>query len=246
VPEWVLVSASLVKLPEIEYKPKRIFLPALKVRPRFPLDAATVAKWYEGLVGEIFAERRGGGRVISTGAVISPDGLILTCAHGLSGEDLKVKFRSGSWAGTYAAEIIFINDDSDVALIQAKGLKTSRWIEIRLDGNIEKGEEIVAIGNPSLPDGSLSIEAISKGIVSNSESEFYRIPRLVADITVASGSSGGPLISFIDGKLIGVVVAVAAAELARDPAQRSASGTLCLAAPSIRLREWLGLESKGE
>lgn len=244
VPEWAIVSASSVSLPEIEYKPTDIFLPALSARPKVPLDASTAAKWYDGLIGEVFAERRGGGQTISTGAVISPDGLILTCAHGLGGEDLRVRFRSGSWAGSYAADIVFVNEDSDVALIRARGLKTKRWIEVRLYGSPEKGEDIVAIGNPSLPDGSQSIEAISKGIVSNSESEFYGVPRLIADITVASGSSGGPLISLTDGKIIGVVVAVADSELAHGPGQRSASGTVCLAAPSIRLKEWLGLKTK--
>lgn len=243
VPEWALASASSVKLPEIDYKPTEVFLPALWSRPKVPLDAATAAKWYDGLVGEIFAERRGGGRVISTGAVISPDGLILTSAHGLGGEDLRVEFRSGPWAGSYVAEIVFVNENPDVALIRARGLKTKRWIEVRLDGNPKKGEEIVAIGNPSLPGGSQSIEAISKGIVSNPESEFYGVPHVVADITVASGSSGGPLISLTDGKIIGVVVAVADAGLARGPGQRSASGTVCLAAPSNRLNEWLGLRA---
>ena len=243
VSEWAVASAPSVSLPEIDNKPSSVLLPALLDRPKVPLDAVTAAKWYDGLVGEILVERGRDGRAISTGAVISSDGLMLTCAHGLGGENLNVRFRRGAWAGTYPAEIVFVNESADVALIRVRGLKTKRWIEVRLEGSSDKGEEIVAIGNPSLPDGSVSIESISKGIVSNSESQFYGVPRLVADITVASGSSGGPLVSLIDGKIIGVVVAVAGAELASGPGQRSASGTVCLAAPSIRLKEWLGLNS---
>ncbi len=246
VPDWALLSASSVKLPEIDYKPTKIFLPVPWDRPKVPLDSTAAAKWYQGLVGEIFAERRGGEVAISTGAVISPDGLILTSAHGLEGQNLKIRFRSGVWAGSYVAGIVFVNEDADVAVIRAKGLKTKRWIEVRVDGSLLKGEEIIAVGNPLLSDGWRSTEALSLGIVSNSESDFYGVPRVVADITVASGSSGGPLISLTDGKIIGVVVAVADSGLARGPGQRSASGTFCLAAPSIRLKEWLGLETQRE
>lgn len=132
----------------------------------------------------------------------------------------------------------------DVALVRAKGLRCARWIEVRLSSPVKKGEEIVAIGNPVLPDGSISIDAISRGIVSNPESEFYELPRLVADITVASGSSGGPIISLRDGKIVGVVTAVADAGLAYFVGGRSASGMVCLSAPSNRLQEWLGLSLK--
>jgi len=241
VPEWILGSVSSLNLPEIDYKPPEVYVPKLRDQPKVPLDTTSAAKWYNGLIGEIIAERNEGNQTISTGAVVSPDGLILTCAHGLSGEDLKVKFNNGLLAGTYAAEVVFINEKLDVALIRAKDCKTKRWIEIRLDGNPKKGELIVAIGNPSLPDGSLNIEAISKGIVSNPESEFHGIPRMIADITVASGSSGGPLISLTDGKIIGVVIAVAGIELAKGPGQRSSSGAFCIAVASNRLKEWLGL-----
>jgi hypothetical protein len=130
-----------------------------------------------------------------------------------------------------------------VAILKAQGLKTDRWIEVRFGTTPEKGEEIIAIGNPSLPGGATSTEAISRGIVSNPRSEFYGIPCLIADITVASGSSGGPIISLVDGKIIGVVRAVADAGLSKEPGQRSASGTVCLAVPSTLLSKWLGIYS---
>jgi len=243
IPEWILNSVSSLDFAEIEYKPTEIYIPWLQDHPKIPLDTTYAAKWYNGLIGEIVAIRSDSSRTISTGAVISADGLILTCAHGLGGEELRVIFKNGILAGNYNAEIVFVNERSDVALIRASGLKTRRWIEVRLDGKPRKGEAIVAIGNPTLPDGSISVEAISKGIVSNPESDFYGIPRMVADITIASGSSGGPLISLIDGKIIGVVIAVADSEIAYEPGHRSASGAVCLAAPSCRLKEWLGLRT---
>lgn len=241
VPDWAIQALSAIKLPEYRPKPPETVLLTPRERPRTPLDAKAAAQWYAGLIGEIFARSKGEGRSISSGAIISPDGLVLTCAHGIEGEELRVEFAGGPLKGSYPAEVVFVNDDYDVALIRVKGLTSKRWLEIRLDGNIVKGEDIVAIGNPSMPGGSQSVEAISKGIVSNSESDISGLPRIVADITVASGSSGGPLISLTDGKIVGVVIAVAGAELAHSPGHRAASGTVCLAAPSSRLTDWLGV-----
>lgn len=245
VPDWSINALPAIKFSEFRPKPMEIVLPIPRERPRTPLDAKAAANWYAGLVGEIFTNSKGEGQSISSGAVISPDGLILTCAHGIEGEELRVEFAGGPLKGSYAAEVVFVNDDYDVALLRAKRLASKRWLEIRLDGNPVKGEDIVAIGNPSLPGGSQSIEAISKGIVSNPESDVYGVPRTIADITVASGSSGGPLISLADGNIVGVVVAVADAKLAQSPGQRTASGTVCMAAPSSRLTDWLGIRSPG-
>jgi hypothetical protein len=243
IPQWALDSAKTINLPDVTPAPPAIALPSLPKRPNLPMSTKGAAKWYRGLVGEIIAERQKGSHTLSTGAIVSPDGLVLTCAHGLSGEKLKVRFRNCPWAGSYYADIIFVNEIADVAILKAQGLKTARWIEIRFGATPEKGEEIITIGNPSLPWGTTSIEAISKGIVSNPKSEFHGVPSLIADITVASGSSGGPIISLVDGKLIGVVLAVADAGLAKEPGKRSASGTICLAAPSTLLSKWLGIYS---
>jgi S1-C subfamily serine protease len=243
IPQWAIDSSLALELPEIMFKPPDVNLISLSQHPKYPMNSEDAAKYYIGLICKISTDSKEGMHSSSTGAIVSPDGLILTCAHGLVGNNLKIEFVSGPSSGVYDAELVFVNDDSDVALIRARGLRAKRWIEVRLGTAPEKGEEIVAIGNPSLPDGTLSIEAISKGIISNPESEFYGVPRVVADISIASGSSGGPLISLNDGKIIGVVVAVANAELARNPGQRSASGPVCLAAPAKRLTAWLGLHS---
>jgi len=246
IPQWAIESSIDIKDPEISFKPNAINIQSLLQHPKYPMNTEEAAKYYTGLVGKISTDSKGGMHSSSTGAIVSSDGLILTCAHGLVGDHLKIEFVSGPSVGVYDAEIVFVNEDSDVALIRARNLKTKIWIEVRLGAAPEKGEEIVAIGNPSLPDGTLSIEAISKGIISNPESEFYGVPRVVADISIASGSSGGPLISLNDGKIVGIVVAVANAELARNPGQRSASGPVCLAAPAQRLTEWLGIYNAGK
>jgi ABC-type proline/glycine betaine transport system ATPase subunit len=101
----------------------------------------------------------------------------------------------------------------------------------------------VALGNPALPDGTTVQNAVSEGIVSNPKTDYASSFRLVADIAIASGSSGGPIISKETGEIVGVVVAVAAPRLSRDGV--SSSGYFCLAAPADMLHEWLGLEYAG-
>jgi hypothetical protein len=78
---WVLSSVSSINFPEIKYKLAEIYIRTMTEKPRLPLDAITAGRWYSGLVGQIFAADRRGSRLLSTGAVISPDGLILTCAQ---------------------------------------------------------------------------------------------------------------------------------------------------------------------
>jgi S1-C subfamily serine protease len=113
-----------------------------------------------------------------------------------------------------------------------------------LDAPPRPGEPIVAIGNPELEIGGTNIGGISAGIVSNPSVELFNSSYLAADITVSSGSSGGPLFSLSDGAVIGVIQAVGTSPgLKSETKEVSSSGYTCLAASGDRLREWLGLRS---
>jgi len=61
----------------------------------------------------------------------------------------------------------------------------------------------------------------------------------VADLTVASGNSGGPVISTSTGEIVGVVSQVISASIKKNYA---ASGFWCKAFPAARLTEALGLK----
>jgi S1-C subfamily serine protease len=92
--------------------------------------------------------------------------------------------------------------------------------------------------------GGVNLGGVSRGIVSSPSVERGKDRYLTADISIASGSSGGPLFSLKDGCLVGVVQAVATAPgFPRNENQVAATGFLCLAAGAQSLREWLGLES---
>lgn len=177
----------------------------------------------------------------SSGALIGPEGLILTSAHGLTGRTTTAEFMMGGVDHTFPVQIVFINHRYDVALVRAIGMNNREWLPVRLQDATSPGEAIVAVGNPSLPDGSFVRSAVSNGRVASPLDTHWDTPRMVADVTIASGSSGGPLVSQRDGSIVGVVVAIASPEFGNLETGRSASGMFVLAAPSSFLSEWLGL-----
>lgn len=176
----------------------------------------------------------------SSGAIISSDGLILTCAHCVSGRRLAVAPFGDSRGAEYEAEIVYVNPEADVALIRAIGFRSDTYLNVRLDEPTIVGERVAALGNPSFEADAILAGSTTFGTVASDETDYWGVSRIVADVTVASGSSGGPLISLEDGSIVGVIVAVAPAGL-DQPGGRAASGYIALAAPAVKLGEWLGL-----
>lgn len=238
LPKWAVQIGGRVVLPRRHFRPPEQTIERFRRRePRPELTAEVLAAQHGPHVCEVIS----GSRTLlvqGSGALISSDGLILTCAHVLRGEMVKIRFNTGAQQGEYKGVPVFVNEASDVALVRAEGLRSTTWLNVRLGASPKPGERIVALGNPSLPDGSAVEGAISEGIISSTESSYWGQPRIVADVTVASGSSGGPLVSMETGEVVGVTVAVAKAGMEKD---RSASGFFSLAAPSRHLQEWLGL-----
>lgn len=124
-------------------------------------------------------------------------------------------------------------------MIRAKGLSNGDWATVRLDSSATKGEGIIAIGNPAIDQATLNVGGASAGIVSNPQVTTFGQEELIADITVASGSSGGPIFSLDNGDLIGIVQAVTQPGI--NVGGVSSSGSFCLAAPADMLGQWLGL-----
>jgi hypothetical protein len=182
---------------------------------------------------------------LGTGVLIGPEGLILTCAHALSGGAIKAEFHGGPWRGIYDADIVFINSRRDVAVIRARNIGNSAWANVRQSSSAAAGEAVVAIGNPSLGVGGSNIAGVSQGIVSNPRLNRSGVDYLAADIAVASGSSGGPIFSLKDGALVGIVqMAATVPGLQSEGQSVSSTGYLCLAAPATLLEAWLGLVVK--
>ncbi len=233
---WGVELTDQIVLPEKELLPVEQLLTTKSSILCTQRSAKDIAAIYEPLVCEIRSTFARG-----SGVLISVDGLILTCAHVLFGADSKAIFHSGSLKGEHQLEIVFVNETQDVAIARVTGIVPKTWASIRLENQCAKGEQIVAIGNPSLADRTVSYGALSEGIVSNPLVKMKDgQERLVCDITIAQGSSGGPLVSMETGEVVGIVTHIVEAAINPEP-RVSTSGYSCLAAPAFQFTDWLGI-----
>jgi len=234
--QWAVGLCGSIDLPDPNAsRPQKILLTAPILQGN-AYSAKDIAELYEPFVCEIESPFGQG-----SGVLISPDGIILTCAHVLLGTDHVATFHKGHMANKYELEVLFVNDKQDVAVARARGLISESWAPVCFSRESVKGERIVSVGNPALADYTISVGAISQGIVSNPMVETATgQERIVCDIMIAQGSSGGPIISLETGYIMGIVTHIAEAGIRPNP-EVSTSGWSCLAAPACRLGTWLGL-----
>lgn len=236
VPSWASKFADRCRFVGVKVSPPERFLENCRLAYPAAFDAPNSIEIMRGMVCRIdcqspFGDSRG------TGSIISPDGLILTAAHVIRGSENKVTFNTGPNKGQFDTEIVFVDDRNDVAVLRAKNLKVDRWFNVRLSGFPSAGDPILAIGYPGKPSsGDATQDFVTKGIISASNSSKGW---LVADLTVASGNSGGPIISVSTGEVVGVVSQVISASIKKNYA---ASGYWCKAFPAARLTEAVGVK----
>ena len=237
VPRWAARHAERCRFEGVKViPPEQVIAPCPLPMPE-AFDDPDSIETFRGMVCRIDCHSPFGDSV-GSGSIISGDGLILTAAHVIRGSDNKVVFNTGPHKGQFESEIVFVDDRNDVAILRAKGLTSRRWFNLRLTAFPPAGEPVMAIGYPGKPSaGDVTQDFITKGIISASNSSKGW---LVADLTVASGNSGGPIISAKTGELIGVVSQVISASIKKDYAS---SGFWCKGFPSARLGEALGLKT---
>ena len=236
VPRWAVGTGKTLTVPSTPISPPDTLVadpPAI-----FLGDSATAAQVASALAP--YSCQIVAGPASGSGALVSGDGLVLTCSHVLVGPTIHLSFAGGPAQGEYDAQVVFVNESADVALLRAVGLRTESWLKIRLDKPCEKGEPIIALGNPAVPGISGPSDTVTAGWVANPEAPAFGSKRLVADIAVASGSSGGPLVSTRTGEIVGVVLLVVAPGVS-DIGGTSSSGYFAVAAPAHLLFELLGL-----
>lgn len=233
---WAEDVIEKLALPPIADRP----VPTLKItRPmNRPSDTSPeqIAAFYAPVVALILSKDG----AVGSGALISSDGLVLTAAHVLGAEPIEAVFPRSGDARRWPATLIFVNETHDVAVLRVTGYRSDRWFEIALAENTAAGEPVVAMGNPSIGGAGTALGAMSAGIVAKpyDPDRSDGLAELVADIAIASGSSGGPLLSRRTGKIIGVVTAVVTPSVSKDFAT---SGYWAVAAPSNELGKWLGV-----
>jgi len=258
-PERRLVAAALYPFAGSKSKPdagirwaeeviEKVALPAIADRPvptikitqptSRPRDASPeeIAAFYAPAVALILSKDG----AVGSCALISNDGLVLTAAHVISTAPIEVVFPRSGDARRRPATLVFVNETHDVAVLRVTGYRSDRWFEIAVGERTTAGEPVVAMGNPAIGAAGTAFGAVSAGIVAKpyDPDRSDGLAELVADIAIASGSSGGPLVSRRTGKIVGVVTAVVTPSVSKDFAT---SGYWAIAAPSSQLERWLGL-----
>ena len=145
-----------------------------------------------------------------SGIILSEDGEILTNNHVVAAADdggsLSVSFNDGSSAG---AEVVGTDPLTDLAIIQADDVSGLTPATLGRSGNLDVGEEVVAIGSP------FGLEAtVTSGIVSALSRPVSvgeggpgvtdtTYPAVQTDAAINPGNSGGPLVN-MQGRVVGV------------------------------------------
>jgi S1-C subfamily serine protease len=133
-----------------------------------------------------------------SGAIISPDGLVVTNYHVIQGAR---RASVMTYDGTiYGVTLVGYSVSNDIAVLQVNANETFQEFDFGNSDTLKAGQKVVALGNPA----GLSFTA-TEGIISSpsrlADDGLYYIQ---TDVTLNPGNSGGPLINS-RGELIGIV-----------------------------------------
>jgi len=144
-----------------------------------------------------------------SGIVLSSDGRILTNAHVVAGggedAELTVSFADGSHA---PATVVGVDQLTDTAVIQARDVDGLTPATIGNSGNVDVGQDVVAIGSPFGLDATVTTGIVSAldrpvNVGSDAEGNATVYPAIQTDAAINPGNSGGPLVD-MDGNVVGI------------------------------------------
>ena len=131
----------------------------------------------------------------ATGIVWGRSGIVVTNAHCVrNGEDPEIVTRLGTRRGSLLA----IAGDQDLAAISVTGL-AGPTLKIRDANALETGELLFAYGHPLGVRDALSMGVLHTVVRHRNGEPTY----VVADVRLAPGNSGGPLVD-AEGRLVGI------------------------------------------
>lgn len=152
-----------------------------------------------------------------SGAVIRPEGFIVTNYHVVAGaKHITVEFDKSLDSHDYSADLVSFVAEEDLALLKIRSVDGSPFptIELGTSSDLMVGERVVAIGNPYGQTHTVSggiISGLHRGV--DIASPMRTLPNLhfddliQTDASINRGNSGGPLLN-INGELIGINNAV--------------------------------------
>ncbi len=143
---------------------------------------------------------------VGSGAIISPDGYILTNDHVAgNANQIVVTMTDGT---EYNAELIGTDHSSDISLLKIDA-KNLPYIKFGNSDDILIGEWVIALGNPfglfeindkpTVTVGVVSATNMNLGLIN----DRYYLNMIQTDAAINAGNSGGPLVNSI-GEMIGM------------------------------------------
>jgi putative serine protease PepD len=149
-----------------------------------------------------------------SGIILTSNGQILTNNHvaelGTSGGKLSVSFNDGS---TARATIVGRDPLTDLAVIQAQGVKGLQPATIGNSDALSVGEQVIAVGSPFGLDSTVTtgvVSALNRPVTTQGESAndpTTIFPAIQTDAAINPGNSGGPLIDD-QGDVVGIDSAI--------------------------------------
>jgi putative serine protease PepD len=144
-----------------------------------------------------------------SGIILSEDGEILTNEHvvelAANGGRLSVSFEDGTEA---PAEVLGTDPLTDTAVIRAEGVDGLTPATIGRSGNLDIGQQVVAIGSPFGLDSTVTSGIVSAldrpvSVGTDAEGQSTTYPAIQTDAAINPGNSGGPLVD-MDGNVVGI------------------------------------------
>lgn len=196
------IPASAVGTPQLPAPEQNIINIYKRVSPSV-VSVANKAVLRDIFDHQLYEVPRGAG----SGFVWDKDGHILSNFHVVYGaQAIQVAMSDGT---TYAAEVVGVDPDDDIAVLKIKAPKTALVpIELGRSADLQVGQTTLAIGNPFGLDTSLSVGVVSalrRSIMSISQRVIHNV--IQTDAAINPGNSGGPLLDS-SGRLIGMNTAI--------------------------------------
>ncbi|MEL7057650.1 MAG: Do family serine endopeptidase [Pseudomonadota bacterium] len=140
---------------------------------------------------------------LGSGFVISPNGLIVTNDHVITGADeINAVFSDGR---TLRAQLVGTDEATDIAVLKVEQDDPFPFVDWADSDAANVGDWVMAIGNPFGFGGSVSVGIVSarnRDINSGNYDNYIQ-----TDAAINSGNSGGPLFN-LNGEVLGVNTAI--------------------------------------